>query len=138
MALGERAALEGVLVQLKPDLAVEIGTAEGGSLERIAAHSVEVHSLDFEPRLDPAAFRSSCFPNVNFHRGDQHETLPRLLAEFAEQGRNVDFLLVDGDHSREGARRDVEDMLASPVIARTVILFQDCSNEGVRKGSERS
>src|SRR5690348_6240653 len=46
MSFGERAALEGVLAQLRPRLAVEIGTAEGGSLERIAAYSEEVHSID--------------------------------------------------------------------------------------------
>ena len=39
MSYGERAGLEGVLSQLKPALAVEIGTAEGGSLARIAARS---------------------------------------------------------------------------------------------------
>src|SRR4051812_27377118 len=46
MSPGERAAFEGVLAQLQPRLAIEIGTAEGGSLERIAANSADVHAVD--------------------------------------------------------------------------------------------
>ena len=39
MSFGERAALEGVVAQVRPRLAVEIGTAAGGSLARIARYS---------------------------------------------------------------------------------------------------
>ena len=46
MSLGERAVLEGLVAQLSPDLSIEVGTAEGGSLARIAAHSAEVHAID--------------------------------------------------------------------------------------------
>lgn len=45
MSLGERAAFEGVLAQLRAKLAVEIGTADGGSLERIATYGAEVIRL---------------------------------------------------------------------------------------------
>ena len=51
--------------------------------------------------------------NVTLHTGDSHELLPPFLAELAEQGRNVDFVIVDGDHSSEGVRRDLEDLLNS-------------------------
>ena len=46
MSFGERAAFEGILTQLGPSLAIEIGSAEGGCLERIAARSDAVHSFD--------------------------------------------------------------------------------------------
>ena len=46
MTFGERAAIEGILAQLRPRVAIEIGTAEGGSLERIAHYSERVHSFD--------------------------------------------------------------------------------------------
>jgi hypothetical protein len=36
MRIGERAAVEGLLAQVVPRLAIEIGTAAGGSLDRIA------------------------------------------------------------------------------------------------------
>ena len=130
MSLGERAALEGVLCALRPELAIEIGTAEGGSLRRIAAHSAEVHSFDL---VDPGP-ETAAIEHVTFHAGDSHELLPAFLAELARDERNVDFVLVDGDHSAPGVRRDVEDLLDSPAIGRTVILLHDTANEEVRRG----
>jgi hypothetical protein len=133
MSYGERAALEGLLCQLQPELAIEIGTAEGGSLARIAAHSEEVHSFDLvEP--DPAVRE---LPNVTFHTGDSHVLLPELLARLSEDGRNVDFALVDGDHSAEGVRQDAFDLLDSRATARTMIVLHDTMNETVRAGLER-
>jgi len=133
MSYGERAALEGLLCQLQPELAIEIGTAEGGSLARIAAHSAEVHSFDLvEP--DASARELS---NVTFHTGDSHRLLPELLARFADKDRNVDFVLVDGDHSSEGVRQDVHDLLESQAIARTIIVLHDTMNETVRAGLEQ-
>ena len=130
MSGGERAALEGVLTELAPRLAIEIGTAEGATLGRIAAHAAEVHSLDlFEPVLESARL-----PHVTLHTGDSHALLPALLTELAGAGRNVDFVLVDGDHSAEGVRRDLEDLLASDALERTTILIHDTSNPTVRSG----
>jgi hypothetical protein len=132
MSFGERAALEGLLGQLQPRLAIEIGTAEGGSLARIAQHSEIVHSFDLE--LPHEGVRN--LPGVRLHTGDNHELLPQLLNELAEAGENVDFVLVDGDHSTEGVRRDVEDLLESPAIANTIIVMHDTMNEVVRAGLE--
>jgi hypothetical protein len=133
MSYGERAALEGLLSQRQPALAVEIGTAEGGSLERIALHSREVHSFDLvEP--EPAA---RALENVTFHSGDSHVLLPQMLAEFAASDRVVDFVLVDGDHSSEGVRRDIEDLLNSPATSDTLIVIHDTMNEVVRAGLEQ-
>jgi Methyltransferase domain len=132
MSFGERSALEGVLAQLQPRLSIEIGTAEGGSLGRIAAHSAETHSFDLV--LPHEEVRN--LPGVTLHTGDNHELLPRLLSELAEEGRNVDFVLVDGDHSTEGVRRDLEDLLESAAIANTLILMHDTMNEVVRAGLE--
>jgi hypothetical protein len=133
MSFGERAALEGLLSQLSPGLAIEIGTAEGGSLTRIAAHSQEVHAFDLTP--PDAAARE--LPNVTLHTGDSHKLLPRLLAELSDAGRGVDFVLVDGDHSTEGVQRDMEDLLSSAAVARTVIVMHDSMNPVVRAGLER-
>lgn len=130
MSYGERAALEGVLALASPALAIEIGTAEGGSLRRIAAHADEVHSFDLVAPPDEVA----SLPNVRFHTGDSHQLLPRLLRELADAGRNVDFILVDGDHSAEGVREDLEDLLASPAVSSTLILLHDTTNEMVRSG----
>ena len=129
MSFGERVAFEGVLSQLKPRLAVEIGTAEGGSLERIAAHSGEVHAIDLTGELlrDRPA-------NATLHEGDSRKVLPELLRAFTEEGREVDFVLVDGDHSREGAAADLGAVLDSPATTDAVVLVHDSFNQDVRAG----
>jgi hypothetical protein len=71
---------------------------------------------------------------VCMHVGDSHELLPKVLADLAKDGRNVDFVIVDGDHSALGVRRDVEDLLDSPALGRTVIAIHDIANERVRAG----
>src|SRR5204863_5086630 len=79
MSFGDRAALEGLLAQCRPRLAIEIGTADGGSLERVAAYSEEVHSFDLaRPTGTPGELA-----NVSFHEGDSHVVLPEFLAELA-------------------------------------------------------
>jgi hypothetical protein len=125
----ERAALEGLLNQLKPELAIEIGTARGGSLRCLARHSAEVHSFDLE---HPGDLRE--LENVTLHSGDSHELLPALLADLQGAGRNVDFVLVDGDHAAAGVARDVDALLSSGALRSTVILAHDAANDEVRAG----
>jgi Methyltransferase domain len=132
MSFGERAALEGVLAQVRPRLAVEIGTAEGGSLARIAAHSAEAHSID----LTHGPVTAELGEHVHLHTGPSAQLLPGLLREFSSTGRLVDFALVDGDHSFEGVTGDLRALLDSPSTARSVILVHDTMNEEVRAGIE--
>lgn len=130
MTLGERAALEGLLARLRPALAVEIGTAEGGSTRCLARHAAEIHSFD---RVHPEGLTAE-LPSVIAHAGDSHVLLPAFLERLADAGRAVDFALVDGDHTTEGVRRDMLDLLASPAVRRTVIVAHDTANEVVRAG----
>jgi len=134
MWLGERAALVGLLAAVRPVVAIEIGTAAGGSLKPISAYSDAVHAFDRTRHPDVTAER---FPNVEFHTGDSHVLLPRVLDQLTSSGTNVDFALVDGDHSPAGVRRDLEDLLSSPSVERTVILVHDTLNDGVRVGVEQ-
>jgi hypothetical protein len=133
MTFGERAALEGVLAQVKPELSIEIGTAEGGSLRRIAQGSGHVHSFDL---VEPAPEIAS-LENVTLHTGDSHLLLKELLAQLAAEGKNVDFVLVDGDHTADGAEEDLRDLLASPAVGHTVIVMHDTLNDDVREGFAR-
>jgi Methyltransferase domain len=132
MSFGERAALEGVLAQIRPRLAIEIGTAEGGSLARIVSYSAETHSIDLTH--EPAAVFQD--EHVIFHTGPSRQLLPELLDELTDSGRAVDFALVDGDHSFEGVANDLRTLLRSPSTARSVLLVHDSMNEEVRAGIE--
>jgi hypothetical protein len=128
MSSAEQAAIEGLLSRIAPRLAIEIGTAEGAGSRRLAAHVEELHCFDlFPPSLELPR-------NVEMHVGDSHELLPQLLARLADAGRNVDFVVVDGDHSASGVRRDIEDLLDSPALGDTVIVIHDTANERVRHG----
>lgn len=128
MSGGEQAAIEGLLASLRPRLAIEVGSAEGAATRFIAARAEQVHVFDLEPPTREVP------DNVVVHAGDSHQLLPQVLAELAEQGRNVDFAVVDGDHSAAGVRRDIEDLLDSPAVGQTVIAIHDIANERVRLG----
>ncbi len=130
MTLGERAALEGMLVRLTPGLAIEIGTAEGGSTRCLARYCREIHSFDL---AHPEGLADE-LPAVVTHTGDSHVLLPRFLERLADASRSVDFALVDGDHTSDGVRRDLQDLLASPALRRAVIVVHDTANEQVRSG----
>jgi Methyltransferase domain len=131
MTYGERFAIEGVLSQVKPLLAIETGTAQGGSLRRLAAHSVEVHAFDIEPEV---AKLGDEIANATIHIGDSRATLPDVLAGFAGDGRDVDFALIDGDHTFEGVQHDLEAVLASDACRHTIVLIHDTANDVVRAG----
>lgn len=133
MEPGERAALEGLLCQVRPELAIEIGTAEGGSLRLLAKYSGHVHSFDLT-----AAPQGVCdLTNVSVHTGNSHSLLAPALARLAAAGRNVDFVLVDGDHSADGVEQDVHDLLASDAVRETVIVLHDTMNDAVAAGLAR-
>lgn len=132
MSFGERAVIEGVLSQLRPRLSLEIGTAEGGSLSRIAAHSERVVSFDLvEPEEDVRNL-----PNVELRTGDSHELLAAELRKLERAGEMIDFVLIDGDHTADGARRDMEDVLGSGAVQNAIVLAHDTLNPDVRRGLE--
>lgn len=132
MSFGERAAFEGILAQVRPRLAIEIGTAEGGNLRRMAVHCDQVHSID----VDHTPVSDDFSRNVTLHTGDSAIVLPELLRTLSDSGSVVDLALVDGDHSYEGVKRDLENLLSSEAATRSVILVHDSMNAEVRAGVE--
>jgi hypothetical protein len=128
MTYGERAALEGLVTAARPEVAIEIGTAAGGSLDCVASHSGAVHAFDLEePRAELPA-------NVTMHVGDSRETLPRALAALEEAGKTVTFALVDGDHTAAGVRADLEALVGSAAVDFALIVLHDTMNPEVRRG----
>lgn len=128
----ERFALQSLLRDLRPVLALEIGTYRGGSLQVLSHYSQFVISVDIDPKVEQLL--SGKFSNVRFIAGDSSDCLPELVRKLNESKQPVGFILVDGDHSSEGVRRDIEALLELIPQQQIVILMHDSFNPGCRRG----
>ncbi|RZK12984.1 MAG: class I SAM-dependent methyltransferase [Flavobacterium sp.] len=131
MVNAEKIALFNILKEANPSIAIEIGTKNGGSLQLLSALSEKVYSLDINPAVTDL---SSQFSNVQFIIGDSKETLPNLLRDLVVKGEHPAFILVDGDHSREGVRYDLESILNLKVTEPLTVLMHDSFNPDCRQG----
>jgi len=131
MENGERMAMIAMLSSLKPACSIEIGTREGGSLVAIAEHSGKVFTLDLDPKCQEAA---GCFPNVELVVGLSQETLPGVIRKIEQQDLSLEFVLIDGDHSEDGVRGDIECLLNYKPKRPCYILMHDSFNPFCREG----
>lgn len=130
----ERFALQQLLTRLRPDVSLEIGTYQGGSLQVLSHFSKTVISVDIDPAV--AQRLSDKFGNVEFRTGDSGRVLPDLIKELNERKVSVGFVLIDGDHSAEGVRRDIEALLELQPQQQLVIILHDSFNPACRKGMQ--
>lgn len=131
MVNAEKIALLSLLQERRPAVSIEIGTKKGGSLQLISRFSKKIYSLDIDPAVKELEVK---FDNVCVIVGDSKQTLPRLLGELAERAEQPGFILIDGDHSREGVRRDVESVLNMPITEPLLVLMHDSFNPECRQG----
>jgi predicted O-methyltransferase YrrM len=121
----------------RPRAMLEIGTFRGGTLfifARLAAPDAIIVSLDLPAsamgRLYRAAqvplFRQFTHGNQSLHllRKDSHNPATRLKVSRILEGRQLDFLFIDGDHSYESVKADFE-CYAPFVRTRGVVAFHD-------------
>ncbi|MFL5733350.1 MAG: class I SAM-dependent methyltransferase [Chloroflexia bacterium] len=127
----ERLAIVALMDHLRPRLSMEIGSKYGGSLAVLSHYSERVISLDIDPTVPE---RLKHFPNVDFMIGDSGKTLPAKLTEIEEAREPLGFALIDGDHSAEGVRRDIESFLHYCPLGSLYILMHDSFNPDVRRG----
>ncbi len=132
MAYNEAAVFQALLSNLKPKYAVEIGTETGATLAIIARHAEHAVSIDIDPKVK--AELSPAFSNVEFITGSSHDVLPVLLQKLAAENSNPDFVFVDGDHSAEGVRKDIEFILSVRPTRPMTVLMHDSFNPGCRHG----
>lgn len=123
---------------LRPKVVVEIGTQRGGSLygwQQVMEEDGCLITIDLIPKPDkPCAFPSEYFQNVSqeFHElrsRDSHamETLEELKGIL--EGREIDFLYLDGDHKYEGVKLDW-DMYSPLVRSGGIVALHDVSYRG--------
>jgi predicted O-methyltransferase YrrM len=127
----ERLALTALLKRHRPACSIEIGTYQGGSLSLLAQESRMVFSIDIDPTI-PAKFAS--YSNVSCLTGPSTTLLPLLFQELDEAGIDVDFILLDGDHSAEGIRRDLVAILSHPPTKLLFVAMHDSVNPECRRG----
>jgi cephalosporin hydroxylase len=135
--LGELSALVSLLKGRVLRTVVEIGTRKGGTFFawcEIAEPDAVVASIDLpggpfgggykEEKI--ARFRGFARRGQRLHflRQDSHDLATRRALIKILNGREIDFLMIDGDHTYEGVRQDLE--LYSPVVKnRGLIAFHD-------------
>jgi predicted O-methyltransferase YrrM len=121
-----------IVDNLNPEIVLEIGTFAGGTLfllSRFSSPTATVFSIDL-PRLmtcwRPMVYKSFARDHQRIHviRSDSHDA--RTLARIKKtlNGRNVDCLFIDGDHTYQGVRKDF-DMYAPLVRKGGIVSFHD-------------
>ncbi|MDO8835138.1 MAG: glycosyltransferase [Vicinamibacterales bacterium] len=130
----ELAAMTNVLRAVRPQCAIEIGTFNGESLRLIHHFAGRVYSLDADATCH--ARLGDDLPRAEFIAGFSQQTLPLLLDSI---GRNpehppVEFVFVDGDHSRAGVASDLRALLTFRPTTRMVVLMHDVANPTCRQG----
>jgi cephalosporin hydroxylase len=126
-----------ILEENKPKVIIEIGTAMGGTLFllcRVASKDATIISIDL-----PGArfgygyywwriplYKTFRLPKQKLHliRADSHSKATLERVRQILNGRKVDFLLIDGDHSYEGVKKDFE--MFNPLVKKGgTIAFHD-------------
>lgn len=130
---GELARLVDIVRDHHPLVVLEIGTFKGGTLRawcECAGHNALIISVD----LPGGPFGGGYFPHeaariegrrhgeqqVKLIQGDSHsfDVVAQVLA--ALNGRSVDFLFIDGDHTFEGVQADF--LTYTPLVAPDAIV----------------
>ncbi len=111
----EIAALLDRIRTQQPRVVLEIGTANGGTLllfSRSAHPQATIVSVDLDgyPAWRIPIYNRFALPGQTMHllRADSHDPGTRALVEELLDGREIDFLFIDGDHSDAGVRSDFE------------------------------
>lgn len=126
-----------IINRIKPKVILEIGTATGGTLfllSRITSEDGSIISIDLPsgqfgggyPIWKILLYKSFSLPKQQIHliRANSHkrETLDKVKAIL--NGKEIDFLFIDGDHTYQGVKKDFE-MYNSLVKKNGIIAFHD-------------
>lgn len=124
---------------VKPENYLEIGVRKGRSLAVVAASNPNCQIVAFDiwpemyanmpnpgPEFASKEIKKIGFAGkIEFVNGDSHLTLPAYFMDHPDAF--FDLVTVDGDHSREGARQDLIDILPRIKVGG-VLVFDDISH----------
>lgn len=132
--------LLGLTRRLAPASYLEIGVRRGRSMAMVVSQAPACRIVGFDlwvenyagmenpgPRLvrDELA-RLGFAGKLDFVDGDSRETVPRYFEQ--HPGEFFDIITVDGDHSTDGARRDLQNVMPRLKIGGALV-FDDISNQ---------
>jgi len=127
----EITALLHAVAELRPSAVMEIGRGGGGTLFLFAAASdprATLLSVDLEAPRDwkVPIYQSFARPSqrIELLEADSHDPITRNRVLDLLQGRRLDFLFIDGDHSYAGVKKDFE-MYAPLVKGGGMVAFHD-------------
>jgi hypothetical protein len=126
----ERLSLTGVLSRIQPICSIVVGAHHGGSLSLVSQFSRSAFSIDIDPAVPEPIGK---LDNVSFLTGPSHLILPKLLTELSAVDIPVEVVLIDGNHSGEALRRDIEILLDYVPRKRMVLLLHDAFNPECRR-----
>ncbi|KKM70000.1 hypothetical protein LCGC14_1445120 [marine sediment metagenome] len=122
-----------ILKKEKPKIILEIGTASGGTLflfSRIAARDAVIISIDLPgggyPEWKIPLYKSFAFQKQKIYliREDSHKKSALDKVKMILNGKKLDYLFIDGDHTYEGVKNDFE--IYSPLVKDgALIAFHD-------------
>jgi hypothetical protein len=128
----EKYAFASLIESADPDVAIEIGTYKGGSLQVISKKAKRVYSIDTSPECKETL--GEHFDNVEFLTGDSKQLLPSLLDRIRNKNESLGFVLIDGDHSAEGVLNDINAVLQYEPVRPLYIVFHDSFHPPCREG----
>lgn len=126
-----------ILAIRKSKCVLEIGTARGGTLflfARVSSPDALIISIDLPggrfgggyPEWRVPLYKSFAIHNqkISFIRENSHDFSTLKMIEKMLEGRKLDFLFIDGDHTYDGVKKDFE-MYSDLVGQGGIIAFHD-------------
>ncbi len=132
MSPSEQVAMVFLLEHLRPKVAIEIGTRLGGSLQVLARFSERVYSIDIDREVSKRL--AGKHDNVEYLTGASDDLLPPLIERLQGEQAELGFALVDGDHSADGVRKDIDNLLRFRPSVPFYIVMHDSFNPACREG----
>lgn len=132
--------LMGLARRLRVENYLEIGVRRGRSMAMVASQVPDCRIVGFDMWIDDYAGMENPGPahvrnelervgytgSLAFVDGDSKDTVPAYFAAHPEE--YFDLITVDGDHSTEGARRDLQNVIPRLKIGGALV-FDDISNQ---------